>query len=969
MSLSYGFLKVYGMLGGDPAKLSDSVKHRILANEITNPTHTRHSRSSVGIAALAALEFLSTSLPAIVYSQEKTAQREQESQENPLIHRLIFGVGKSSDGSDSNATVRFLNKGFYYSVNNWTGEELTSGFMPYDELIPTRNYLEEKNDKNSNGKILGGFFGKIGPTHDDYVRDILREMLSRRNELPKDATAQIEQGQLKYLKLKNAKYGDAKDDEPVIKFLPSGNLQKPENPPTLEGKLRQFVINSSQGQIYSEVEGDQISYALKDDNGKTLREGVMDRNNPRDSLELKISVGSINVLDKKKLKEEGEKQRYETIRNERVKSVKGWLLNISPNISNLENRINWGVVAEGLIPVFYRDNSLIGVQFRGEYARVEAGDSFAESAIGIVVNTAINDTSKHQIGIFYQDRREIGKGAHFGVASGTFAYRAGKLKISVYGGIPVTGRQKIRSELTSAESTASDTTGGNTVTTTTRIDRRLREYLEARKVATVIAGYDLTENLTPEAGIAWYSGKSGRTREIGNFKETREGVPSELKAIFGINYKSQPLSHLFNRLTELYLQGRFGRGSPEFDGGIRISLGWTYEEVKKQKDGGIVDLLEMARMERIRVMKYSDVEERKSRSPQILSGACPTTGTEGVEYVCDIRVDGSDFRLVAGPSFLALVKTGEHTARYSGTPGFSDEGTHQIEIRARNPSNGLESILKYALTIADSNRAPVISSSPGTTGTTGVAYAYTPTATDADGDTITWSLITAPSGATVNSNTGAVSFTTNTTGNYNFTLQANDSKGGIKNQSWAVAMSSANNPPTLNTIGNRSVNENSLLEFIISCSNCDSTSASNLPSGATYNTSTKTFLWTPNFAQGAQNYNVTFSATNSAGTTNQTITITVNDVAVSISISPSANQNIDAGDFINWQSTPSHSGTIAWNTTSVAGTCATIASAEDPGITPYNDVATCDVNVSLTVSGGVTVTSPTIRAIVGSGGG
>ncbi len=93
----------------------------------------------------------------------------------------------------------------------------------------------------------------------------------------------------------------------------------------------------------------------------------------------------------------------------------------------------------------------------------------------------------------------------------------------------------------------------------------------------------------------------------------------------------------------------------------------------------------------------------------------------------------------------------------------------------------------------------------------------------------------------------------------------------------------SNNPPTLDPIGDKSVNEGSPLGFTISGSDPDvgdtlTFSASNLPSGATFDISTKTFSWTPTSTQSGT-YNPIFTVSDGrGGTDSETITITVNDV-------------------------------------------------------------------------------------------
>jgi hypothetical protein len=85
-------------------------------------------------------------------------------------------------------------------------------------------------------------------------------------------------------------------------------------------------------------------------------------------------------------------------------------------------------------------------------------------------------------------------------------------------------------------------------------------------------------------------------------------------------------------------------------------------------------------------------------------------------------------------------------------------------------------------------------------------------------------------------------------------------------------------PLVLNAIGNKSVNEGQLITFTISATGSDvealSYSASNLPSGATFNTQTKTFSWKPLYNQ-AGIYSVNFTVSGGEQTDSEMITITV----------------------------------------------------------------------------------------------
>lgn len=88
-----------------------------------------------------------------------------------------------------------------------------------------------------------------------------------------------------------------------------------------------------------------------------------------------------------------------------------------------------------------------------------------------------------------------------------------------------------------------------------------------------------------------------------------------------------------------------------------------------------------------------------------------------------------------------------------------------------------------------------------------------------------------------------------------------------------------NNAPVLDSIGNKNVNENQLLEFSVNANDADGDSldyyAGNLPNGATF--TSKTFSWTPDFFQAGE-YEILFNVTDGNDWDSELITINVKDV-------------------------------------------------------------------------------------------
>jgi len=197
------------------------------------------------------------------------------------------------------------------------------------------------------------------------------------------------------------------------------------------------------------------------------------------------------------------------------------------------------------------------------------------------------------------------------------------------------------------------------------------------------------------------------------------------------------------------------------------------------------------------------------------------------------------------------------------------------------------------------NRPPVLSPIGNKSVNIGQQLQFTIFAIDPDGDLLTYSASNLPQGATFNPQTKTCSWTP-TSGqagsypNVRFTV----SDGTLIDYEYitiTVLSGDENGAPLLNTIGNKSVNEGTLLQFTISATDPDSDpltfSADNLPTGATFNPTTKTFSWTPIAGQAGTYANVHFEVSDGELTASEDITITVS----ALPVQPSLPLRVNAG--------------------------------------------------------------------------
>jgi hypothetical protein len=159
-------------------------------------------------------------------------------------------------------------------------------------------------------------------------------------------------------------------------------------------------------------------------------------------------------------------------------------------------------------------------------------------------------------------------------------------------------------------------------------------------------------------------------------------------------------------------------------------------------------------------------------------------------------------------------------------------------------------------------------------------------ATDPGGDNLSYSigLASLPSGASFNEMTRVFSWTpaAGEAGVYTVHFEVSDGELTDSEDISITVQSRGNDPPWLYPIGNKSVNRNEPLEFVISATDPDSANLtysadlSSLPSGASFDEATAAFSWTPASGDNGTYTGVHFEVTDGEFHDSENITITVN---------------------------------------------------------------------------------------------
>ena len=203
-----------------------------------------------------------------------------------------------------------------------------------------------------------------------------------------------------------------------------------------------------------------------------------------------------------------------------------------------------------------------------------------------------------------------------------------------------------------------------------------------------------------------------------------------------------------------------------------------------------------------------------------------------------------------------------------------------VAVDGASPPNTANSTETRSLT---ANTVPVLDPIGNKTVAEGELLSFTISATDGDGDPLTFSASSLPSGADFNPTTQMFSWipSSGQAGVYsNVHFEVTDALDTAA-EDIQITVTGVNQAPVLTPIGNKTATEGQPLSFQVSATDADSDaltySASNLPSGASFSPATRTFSWTPGFTQAGVYPGVQFEVSDGVATDAEDIQITVSE--------------------------------------------------------------------------------------------
>lgn len=166
------------------------------------------------------------------------------------------------------------------------------------------------------------------------------------------------------------------------------------------------------------------------------------------------------------------------------------------------------------------------------------------------------------------------------------------------------------------------------------------------------------------------------------------------------------------------------------------------------------------------------------------------------------------------------------------------------------------------------NRPPVLDPIGNIKSEEKIPVEFTVTASDPDGDLLTFQATNFPANAAFDPETQVFSWLPDfgESGNYSviFTVIDDGIPPRSDTEEVIITIGDVNRPPAFDPVGEKQVNEGELLEFVVSATDLDDDlltyEATDIPEGADFNSETQTFSWQPGF-EDAGNYKAIFTVT------------------------------------------------------------------------------------------------------------
>lgn len=241
-----------------------------------------------------------------------------------------------------------------------------------------------------------------------------------------------------------------------------------------------------------------------------------------------------------------------------------------------------------------------------------------------------------------------------------------------------------------------------------------------------------------------------------------------------------------------------------------------------------------------------------NRAP-VISGTPPTAATAGTAYTFTPTASDPDgntltFAITNRPTWAVF---NVNTGALQGTPPSAQ--TNSNIVISVSDGTASAALPAFTITVTAANAPPVISGTPATTATVGTAYTFTPTASDPNGQTLTFSITNGPSWATFTASTGRLQGTPTSAnvGTFNnITISVSDGQASAQLAPFTITVSNPpNRAPTMTGTPQSTVMQGTAYAFQPTASDPDGDTltftVANAPAWAAFDTATGRLSGTP----------------------------------------------------------------------------------------------------------------------------
>jgi RHS repeat-associated protein len=221
-------------------------------------------------------------------------------------------------------------------------------------------------------------------------------------------------------------------------------------------------------------------------------------------------------------------------------------------------------------------------------------------------------------------------------------------------------------------------------------------------------------------------------------------------------------------------------------------------------------------------------------------------------HATDADGDPLTFTLLSGPSGMTMDDQGLIT--WTPSPEQVDDDPYEYEVLVEDVDGSVEQTFFTLVTQESSNHAPQISSAPWSHVVAGNNWVYQVVASDEDGDTLSYSLVDAPRGMSINPLTGLVEWQPRLDQvgqTISMQVRVADARGLSTTQSASLVVQGVNRPPVFLSIPTPFATVDALYEYSVAAVDPDGHAVRYqlnpllTPSGMTIDENTGVISWTP----------------------------------------------------------------------------------------------------------------------------